>query len=221
MATEYTYSLNEFLKDQLAELPGVIRSVALKELRLTIQEFFEKSYAWTADVTAVAVSTGETGHQIDDGDANTAVIGILDVAMGNATEGFRSLRSLPERPVNEDESSSPDYWFVTSNPDEIKLYPYLDTATSDTLTVKVALMPAADIDPASNTLPRQIFMKYYNAIEYGLLARLYEHPNKPYSAPLLSTKKRHEFVKAIGFYAAQRKNGYNGSPRWNYPRGWK
>ena len=53
-----------------------------------------------------------------------------------------------------------------------------------------------------------------------LLARVYEHPNKPYSAPILATKKRQVFVKAMGFYAAQRKGGHNGTPNWRFPPGW-
>ena len=71
MATEYTYTLNEFLKDQLPELPGVIRSVALRELRLTLREFFDKSWAWTKEVQDVAIPTGVEGIQVDDSDENT------------------------------------------------------------------------------------------------------------------------------------------------------
>ena len=222
MADEYTLSLNDLLKDTLAELPGVVRSVALREMRLTLREFFEKTFAWTADVTGVAVPTGEEGIQVTDGDANTEVIGILNVAVGNANEGFVDLRPLPERPIGEETTSTlPEFWYVNSNPDEFTLYPYPDTAITDTLTIKVALIPAFDINAADDTLPRQITLKYYDAILNGFLARMYAHPNKPYSAPMAASQLRHNFLRAIGYYAAQRKAGYNGSPNWNFPRGWK
>jgi hypothetical protein len=183
VATEYTLSLNALLKDTLAELPGVVRSVAQREMRLTLREFFEKTYAWTADVTGVAIPTGEEGIQVTDGDANTEVVGVMNVAVGNATEGFDDLRALPERPISEETTSTlPRFWYVNSNPDEFTLYPYPDTAITDTLTVKVALMPALDIDADDDTLPRQITLKYYDAILNGFLARMYAHPNKPYSA---------------------------------------
>lgn len=221
MATEYTYSLNEFLKDQLPELPGVIRSVALKELRLTLREFFEKTYCWSTVVKDVAIVTGETGIQITDGDANTEVIAIMNVARGNATDKYRRLDSLNSRPIGEQTASQSDAWYINSNPDEVVLYPYQTTATDDDLTVQVALIPAFGVDPATNTLPRQILLKYYDAIEEGFLARMYAHPNKPYTAIQLGQQKKHNFLRACGYYAAQRKNGYNGSPNWKYPTGWK
>lgn len=221
MATEYTYTLNEFLKDQIPELVGVVRSVALRELRLTLREFFEKTYAWTVDIKDIAIPTGETGIQVTDDDDNTVVIGILNVARGNPTEKYRDLSPLPARPIGEQTASRNEAWYISSNPDEITLYPYQDIATTDDLTVNAALIPAFDVDPAELTVPRQVLLKYYDAIEEGFLARMYGQPNKPYSAPALAMQKRHNFVRAIGFYIAQRKGGYNGAPNWNYPRGWK
>ena len=87
--------------------------------------------------------------------------------------------------------------------------------------MKVALIPAFDIDAAEATLPRQITLKYYDAILEGFFARVFSHPNKPYSAPLVAGQKRTIFVKAMGFYAAQRKQGFNGTPNWRFPGGWK
>ena len=223
MATEYTVTINQLLKDTLPELPGVIRSVAQREFRLTLREFFEKSYAWTKIIKSVAVPTGETPIQItDDGDF-TEVIGISHVAKGNTSDGFNDLTPLSGRPTSRsqgDTAEYPDMWYVTSNPDELVLYPYLSVATTDTLTVEVALIPAFDLDPAESELPRQIVLKYYEAIMAGFLARMYEHPNKPYSAPLLAQQKRKSFTAAMGFYAAQRKTGHNGTPNWRFPGGW-
>jgi len=224
MATEYTVSINALLKDTLPELPGVVRSVAAKEFRLTLREFFEKTYAWTAVVKSVVVPLGETPIQLTDSDANTEVIGIMHVAKGNTDDGFVDLIPLADRPSSRsqgDTAEYPDTWYVTSNPDELVLYPYLSVATTDTLTVKVALMPSFDLDATENVLPRQIVSKYYDAIMDGFLARMYGHPNKPYSAPILATSKRTSFVTSMGFYAAQRKRGYNGTPNWRYPGGWK
>lgn len=222
MATEYTVTLNELLKDTLPELPGVVRSVALREFRLTLRDFFEKTYAWIEDVKDVAVPTGETGIQVDDGDTNTEVIGVMAVAIGNAAGGYTPLTPLASRPVNEETTSTnPTHWYVTSNPDEFVLYRYLDTSTSDDLTVKVALMPALDIDPAEQELPRQVALKYYDVIMDGFLARMYAHPNKPYSAPMEAKAKQHSYLRGRSYYITERKSGYNGAPNWRFPRGWR
>jgi len=222
MATEYTLSLNDLLKDRLPELPGVVRSVAARELRLAMREFFEKTFAWTATIKDVSVPTGETGIQFTDGDDNTEVIAVLGVAIGNSTEGYTPLVSLAGRPIDEDTTSvNPTHWYITSNPDEIVLYPYLDTATSDDITAHVALIPAFDAANGDDALPRQITLKYYDAIMDGFLARLYDQPQKPYSNPTKAMQKRHNFVRAMGYYASQRKNGYNGTPNWRFPNNWQ
>ncbi len=224
MADEYTVTINELLKDTLPELPGIVRSVATREFRMTLREFFEKTYAWTTTVKDVAIATGETPIQLTDGDDNTVVIAVLHVAKGNIVDGFTDMVPLTGRPTSRGDGDSaefPSHWFVTSNPDELVLHPYLDVATSDTLTVKVALIPAFDIAADTATLPRQILLKYYDAIMDGFYARVYEHPNKPYSAPLLAVAKRKRFVASMGFYTAQRKKGYNGTPNWRFPGGWR
>ena len=223
MATEYaTVSINDLLKDALPELPGVVRSVAEREMRLTLREFFERSFAWVKTVKDVAPVTGENPIQVDDGDANTEVIGILAVAIGKNGEGYNPLRPIPSRPYNESTAGGlPSYFYITSNPDEFGLYPYMTDVSTYDLTVEVAVMPALDIAADQTTLPRQVLLKYYDAVMQGFLARMYGHPNKPYSAPAVAQQLRHNFLRSIGYHAAQRKTGYNNSQNWRFPTGWR
>lgn len=221
MATEYTTAIEDILKDILPHLPGVVRSVAAHECRLAMREFFERSYAWTKIVEDVAIPTGDTAIQIDDGDANTEVITILGVRVGNDTDGYQWLTPLGREPnLIEGSTSNPWGWYITSNADEIKVHPYASAATTELLRVDVALMPAFDVDVNTATLPRQITNKYRDAILNGTLARLYMHPGKPYSQPVLGQQLRHNFLRQIGYYAAQRKKGYNNTPMWSFPAGW-
>ena len=222
MATEYTEAIENILKDTLPHLPGVIRSVAAQECRLAMREFFEKSFAWVKEVESVTIPTGDTAIQVTDGDANTEVIGILEVKIGNTTDGYFPLTPLARMPNKiAGNNSRASEWYVTSNPDELKLHPYHTGTSSDDLRVFVGLMPALNIDVTDTTLPRQITLKYHDAIVNGTLARLYMHPNKPYSQPVHGTQLRHNFLRSIGYYAAQRKKGYNNTPQWSFPRGWR
>ena len=221
MATEYTEAIENVVKDTVPQLPGIIRSVVARECRLAMREFFEKSLAWTTVVENVAIPDGDVAIQVDDGDANTAVISILRVEIGDATDGYQLVRPLGRTPDKvEGTQSTPWGWYVTSNPDELKLNPYQDGATTKDLRVTVALIPAFDIDINDTTLPRQITLKFYDAILNGTLARCYMHPNKPYSQPVLGQQMRHNFLRQIGYYAAQRKKGFNNTPMWSFPRGW-
>lgn len=222
MATEYTEAIENILKDILPDLPGVIRSVAARECRLAMREFFEKSLAWTMEVESVAIPIGDTAVQIDDGDANTEVVAILGVKIGNSTDGYQPVTPLARMPNKiEGTDSKPWNWYVTSSPDELKLHPYQNSASSNDLRVFVGLQPAMDIDINALTLPRQITLRYYDAILAGTLARLYLHPAKPYSQPMLGTQLRNKFLKDAGYYAAQRKKGYNNTPMWSFPVGWR
>ena len=220
MATEYTESHDQLLKDTLADLPGVVRSVALRELRLAMREFFEKSYAWTKSVSGIAIPDGDIPIQVDDGDANTEVIAVLNVGVGTAADGYQDLHAMGAEPNKHESGTKPHAWYVTSNPDEFGLHPYVSGSTTDTLKARVALIPAFDTAADADALPRQITLKYYDAIKNGFLARMYDQPKKPYTDHVLAAQLRHNFLRAIGFYAAQRKQGYNNSQNWSYPRGW-
>lgn len=221
MATEYTESIEQLLKEILPHLPGVIRSVAAQEIRDAMREFFEKSYAWVTTVDAIAIPTGDTAIQVTDGDANTEVIHIFSVRHGNDTDGYNLVPTLTDEPNKiEGNNSNPTAWYVTSNPDELKLHPYRDTATTDVLKAKVALIPSATVAINELDLPRQITLKFKEAIKDLTLARLYMQPAKPYSQPVLATQLRNRGLKAAGYYAAQRKKGFNNTPAWRYPAGW-
>jgi hypothetical protein len=218
VATEYTEVFDTILKDTVPELPGALRAVAKRELRLAMREFFEKSHAWVTRVEAIALPSGRTPVQVDDGDANTEIIAILKLSVGNDTDGYRPLAPMPERPLSvADTSTDPVAWFASSNPDEFIQYPYPTSAPTNVAIADVALIPAFDTE----LLPRQITLKYYEAIVNGFLARMYSHPNKPYSAPSAAGGHRLAFVSAMGYYAAQRKQGYNGAPNWRFPLGWQ
>lgn len=221
MATEYTETFEQILNDTVPQTPGIIRSVALRELRLAAREFFERSYAWTVLVEDISVAAGNTLTQVDDGDANTEVIGILGVSFNG-----QDIPPAPTRPsrLGQDPafttSDVPKAYFLTSNPDEFSFFPFLENTDGNNANpvtdVLVALVPSF----TATDLPRQITLKYYDAIVEGYLSRVYLHPNKPYSAPALAGQMRHSFKRRIGFYMAQRKQGYNNSQAWCFPRGW-
>ena len=217
MAVEYTEVFDTILQDTITELPGALRAVAKRELRLTLREFFEKSHAWITTVENIALPSGSTPVQIDDADANTEIIAILKVSIGNDTDGYNELAPMPEQPNRVETGDKPWAWYMSSNPDEFVQYPFPTNAPTDVGRAVVALIPAFDTEQ----LPRQITLKYYEAIVNGFLARMYAHPNKPYSAPAAAGGKRQAFVTAMGYYAAQRKQGYNGAPNWRFPHGWR
>lgn len=224
MATEYIESLDTFLQDTIPQLPGAVRAVAERELRLAMREFFERSYAWRTTIEGVDAPLGDTAvwlQDAEDGDVNSDVIAILQVRLdsdpGSQGNARRVLTPIGVKPAYEFSNQNyPMGWRMTSNPDEFKLYPYLTTAIPGGLEIDVALTPKMD----ATTFPRQVTSKFYDAIVEGFLARMYMHPNKPYSAPALGMQMRGNFKRRIGYYLAQAKTGYNNSQVWGFPGGW-
>lgn len=215
MATEYTETLDTILQDTIPQLPGAVRAVADRELRMAIREFFERSYAWRRTFTELDAPAGLTPIQItstETGDANSDVIAIMSVEYdGNV------LTPMYQRPPRTNLTTSrPTGFYMTSNRDEFQLYPALENPSTGLLTVHLALTPKLD----ATNFPRQIQNYYYDAIIEGFLSRMYMHPEKPYSNPQLGMMARTNFRRRIGYYNAQAKAGYNGSPAWGYPRGW-
>lgn len=214
-ADEYTELFDTLLKDTSPQLPGAQRSVIDRELRLVTREFFNRSYAWTEMLQDLNVAAGEVATALNEGDAEAEVIGVLDVAFNG-----RGLTPMPKRPAEADVSGNsadaPQYWYMHSVPDEIMLYPFLATAQTGLLTVEVALTPVR----SQTKLPRQVTHKYYDALVDGLLARMFSHPNKPYTDHMLAGQHRHNFLRRVGYYAGQRKQGFIHAPNWRYGRGW-
>lgn len=216
---EYTETFDAILKDTIPETPGIIRTLALRELRLAAREFFEKTFVWTKIITDVNGPLGKIDIIADDGDSNTKVIAVLGVAYGNdAATRAGQLTPLGQKPaMDQTADGSPHNFFVTSAPDHIQIFPYLTVARSNFLDITVALIPSF----SATSLPRQVTDLYYDALIDGYLARVYNHPNKPYSAPLLATGHRKKFMSSIGFYMAKRKQGFNNAQQWVYPRSWQ
>ena len=224
MANEYTETLDTILHDTLPQLPGIVRAVAERELRMTMREFFERSYAWRTTIEAINAPAGDVAvwlQDVNDGDANSDVVSVLQVRFdptpGSQSNTRRVLAAIGGKPSSDyNNQNYPLGYRMTSNSDEFKLYPLLTTAVTGGIEVDVALTPKLD----ATVFPRQITTKFYDALIEGFLSRVYMHPNKPYSAPALGMSMRASFKRRIGYYMAQAKTGYNNSQVWRYPGGW-
>lgn len=160
------------------------------------------------------VPTEEFPDTDNSSDPNVEVIAILTLTLRNVPVG-----AIGARPPQDDPDRTSDRplgWFVTSNPDEFLFFPRLENSLVGETDALVAVIPSFD----AVNIPRQIGLKYYDAIVNGYLSRVYAHPNKPYSAPANAAQLRHNFLRQIGFYMAQRKQGYNNSQQWTFPPGY-
>jgi len=123
---------------------------------------------------------------------------------------------MAARPDRTETGDDTVFFFINVPPDTIRLFPYLKNAQTDYLDITVALIP----DFSTATLPDEVTTKFYDALLNGYLARVYMHPNKPYSSPQSAVYLRHNFVRQIGYYMGLRKTGGAGGQGWTYPPSW-
>lgn len=207
---ECDVSLDTWLRDSLALIPGITRAVAARELVLACREFYERSLSWRVTIGPVHGRAAMLQYYQSPYDDYSNVVAVLDVSWKGCP-----LKRLPRRPTLEDwESTDPTHYWVVDVPDAVALWPRLNADTDEALHFYVALTPKQSVDH----LPRIAATKHYDAILDGFLARVWSHPKKPYSDPAGAAERRLRFVSAIGRYAGEAKQGYAGAQSWSFPR---
>lgn len=214
---ECDVTLDTWLKDSLPMLPGIERGLASRELVLAAREFFERTFAWQAYVEHINAKAGEKVYWQSPYDQYSNTIGILGVTWkGNA------LAPMPYRPASmggetTPTSDTPSHYYAAYAPDSFYLYPQLTNDVDDAIGVYLALTPKQSVEH----LPRIAAIKFYDAILEGFLARVFRHPNKPYSAPETAMRHRKSFIMQCGRFKGQANQGYVQAQNWAFPGGWR
>ncbi len=207
---EYDIKLDQWLKDMLPRLPGVIRTVARRELILAAREFFEQSACWRAVLGPKNLVANKKTYYLSPYDAYTNIVQVLSVE-GNGAP----LRPMLRRPSGvEPTSSTTPYGYWIEAPDQVRVWPMPSESKTNWLTFYVVLTPKQTV----KHLPRQAASLWYDALLDGALGRLYSHPAKPYTDSVRAQYHLQRFRAAIGKYAGQAKQQANGAGSWAYPR---
>jgi len=206
---ECDVSLDTWLRDALPQVPGIVRSVAARELVLACREFYERSLSWRTTIGPVHARSRFLQYYQSPYDDYTNVVAVLGVEWKG-----RPLKKLVRQPTLDWESSDPTHYWITDVPDAVGLWPKLRADTDNALHFHVALTPKQSVDH----LPRIAAIKHYDAILDGFLARVWSHPSKPYSNPAEAERRRTRFVAAIARYSGEAKTGYAAAQNWSFPR---
>jgi len=220
---ECDVTLDTWLRDALPNLPGVVRSVAARQLVLACREFFERSYAWVGVIEEQEAKEGRIQYWASPYDEYSNVIAVLGVRF-NGVELARLVERPPRRVNNSgvpnENADIPTGYYADVAPDAIELWPDITEGTTQNLKgaldFKVALTPK----PSVEHLPRIAEIKFYDAILDGFLSRMYMQPHKPYTALTLGAQKRRSFNHWIGKYMGQAKQGYVSGQNWSFPPTW-
>lgn len=203
-----TVAVSTWLQDILPRTPGLVRAVAKREFMLACREFFEQSFAWREVLGPSSVVAGTASYPQSPVSADILVAGILSVEYGG-----RSLYPRSRKPAGEVLTGLPDSYYI-DNVSTVVLCPTPLADAASVLNVYVALTP----NLTSLVLPDIADTLFRDALLDGVLARLYAHPAKPYSNPLLAQHHAQRFRAAMGNYTGRAKTGQTGVAPWQFPR---
>jgi hypothetical protein len=206
---ECDVKIETWLRDTLPYTPGMVRKVAKREFILTVREFYERSLAWRVVIGPKDLRAGKKRYTMSPYDAYADVVRVLGVDL----EG-RSLSQVFRQPIDPDRGGDRPRTYFLDSPDVIRLNPVPTISIPGELYFYVALTPKQSV----SHLPRIAQTLHYDALKDGYLGRVYSHPAKPYSNPVLGQYHLQRFRAAIGSFAGLAKTGYADAPQWRYPR---
>lgn len=199
-------SISIWLKDILPRTPGVVRSVAKRELLNTAREFYRQSTVWREVIEASSITRTSDRFTVNPSDATSEVFQIYYVTFNNIP-----LEGKSEKPVGERPNGTPITWY-SYDYDTFELWP-LPSESQPNIQARVFLIPKE----TATTLPDTAYSKYYEGILDGVLGRLYGHPAKPYSNPAIAEYHLRRFRNFIGEAAAEAKQGGFAGQNWKFP----
>jgi hypothetical protein len=208
-------SLDSWVKEIHAKVPGAIEGYIYDQVKLVIKDFFQRTKAWRTFLGPFSLPANEQVLCLNPVDAYSNVIQVLSVTRNGSTLSQIDLRALP-RLFNTDTTGdkTPSRFYLDPY-HTIKFWP-IPVVDVDDIYVTVALIPRLRAD---NRIPEWIIDQHYEVIKAGVLQRLYQEPDKSYSnsasAEYWGKKFRSEMARSRSV-AAQ---GYGESPQaWSYPQ---
>lgn len=176
------------------------------------REFFVRSTCWRQDLDPVTITAGLNTY--------TLAAPIPDTVIN-----YVHLLSIPNRYITpsadtpkiraDDESETPTQFSTTPEPNIIVLWP-MPTKDIDDMIAKVSLVPTA----LDTVLPEYLKTQYFDVLLDGMLGRLFNYKNKPYSSEQMAQYHLTRFRSSMARVRANTIHGLNESQnQWNFPQG--
>ena len=209
-------SLDTWVKEIHAKVPGAIEGYIYDQLKLVIKDFFQRTKAWRTFLGPFTAPANDGAICLNPVDAYTNVIQVLEVARNRSPLAQIDLRVLYRLLPNGNDNITPSRFYLDPY-HTIKLWP-VPTVDIEGVYVTAALTPRLRSD---NRIAEWVVDQHYEAIKSGTLERLYQEPDKSYtnatSAEFWGKRYRSELVRSRsvasqGYGESPQPGGF---PQWN------
>lgn len=206
-------SLDTWVKEIHAKVPGAIEGYIYDQLKLVISDFFQHTKAWRAFLGPFEASEGDGTIALNPVDAYSKVIQVLGVVRNGSSLQQVDIRDVPRYFATDTSETTPSRYYLEPY-DVIHLWP-VPSADVTEIYVTAALTPRLRSD---NRIQEWIVDQHYEPIKAGVLARLYQEPDKVYTnamqAEYWGKKYRSEMVRMRS--VADQGYGERAQP-WSFP----
>lgn len=207
-------SLDTWVKEIHAKVPGAIEGYIYDQLKLVIADFFQRTKCWRTFLGPFEATEGDGTICLNPVDAYSKVTMVLDVIRNGSNLMQVDIRSLPRLFAYDVTDRNPSRFYLEPF-DTINLWP-VPAADVDEIYVSAALTPRLRAD---NRIQEWVVDKHYEPILAGTLQRLYEEPEKVYTnigrAEYWGKKYRSELTRMRSVGA----QGYGEAAQpWTFPR---
>jgi hypothetical protein len=210
--TSASGSLDTWVKEIHAKVPGAVEGYIYDQLKLTVSDFFQRTKSWQTVAGPFTILGGDGTYCMNPYDGISKVIQILDLYRKGTN--YTPVHVTKIRETNTSGTTNPRTYYVDPY-DTIVLTP-TNTQDIDDLYANVALTPRL---LTNNRIPQWIVDQCYEAILSSTLQRLYQEPDKVYSnttsAEYWGKKYRSELARSriVGS-----QNYKSGPTPWAYPQ---
>jgi len=206
-------SLDTWVKEIHAKVPGAVEGYIYDQLKLVIKDFFQRTKTWRSFIGPLTASANDGTICLNPVDAYSNVTLVMAVTRNGSPLSLTDMRGLSRLISNENDNITPSRFYLEPY-HTIKLWP-VPTVDIENIYVTAALTPRLRAD---NRIAEWIVDQHYEAIKAGTLERLYQEPDKFYSnsasAEFWGKRYRAEMVRSRTV-ASQ---GYGESPQpWGFP----
>jgi hypothetical protein len=203
----------------MAQAPGATTEVIELELTNALRTFCTKSFGWQEELgpwTAVA------GTALDFNDSGTATGGVYPATYDAKIVQIMELEvdgvwgtSVNHRTAVPSTSDTVSGYYMTQ-PSTVVFQPAFATDKTDLVNIRAALAP----ENCTAKVPEYFRSHYFDAVLYGTLSKLLQHPKKPYTDVGMAIRYGAMFSTGIGTAKYMAKNKFGTSdPEWSFPIG--
>lgn len=186
---------------QLNSAPDALVNAQIAQV---LREFYSKSTAWRDDVGPYSIRQSKNVIQLNPVDQNCRIQFVLSAYLFpfNNSNTPQPLGVLARKPLGG--SAQPPSRYFMQNPDTMQLDPVPDQSYGKILYVYASLVPLS----TAVVLPNIAYTHHLDALQWGVLGRMYAIPKRPWSDKVLAADYLKKFRQEILVWRDVANRGY-------------